>query len=30
MDIRDTAALEKLFQKYDFAGVIHFAGLKAF
>lgn len=28
-DIRDSAALDALFARYDFAGVIHFAGLKA-
>ena len=28
-DIRDSAALDTLFARYDFAGVIHFAGLKA-
>ena len=28
-DIRDEAALNVLFSKYDFGGVIHFAGLKA-
>jgi UDP-glucose 4-epimerase len=28
-DTRDTAALDGLFARYDFAGVIHFAGLKA-
>jgi UDP-glucose 4-epimerase len=28
-DIRDSAALGALFARYDFAGVIHFAGLKA-
>jgi UDP-glucose 4-epimerase len=28
-DIRDHAGLEKIFQKYEFDGVIHFAGLKA-
>lgn len=29
MDLRDTAALDKLFSKYNIASVIHFAGLKA-
>jgi UDP-glucose 4-epimerase len=29
-DIRDREELENIFQKYDFFGVIHFAGLKAF
>ncbi len=29
-DIRNRNELEKIFQKYDFSGVIHFAGLKAF
>jgi UDP-glucose 4-epimerase len=28
-DIRDAAALDALFARYNFAGVIHFAGLKA-
>jgi UDP-glucose 4-epimerase len=28
-DIRDAAALDALFARYDFAGVVHFAGLKA-
>jgi UDP-glucose 4-epimerase len=28
-DIRDSATLDQLFARYDFAGVIHFAGLKA-
>ena len=28
-DIRDSAALDALFARYNFAGVIHFAGLKA-
>ena len=28
-DIRDAQALDALFARYDFAGVIHFAGLKA-
>jgi UDP-glucose 4-epimerase len=28
-DIRDTAALDALFARHSFAGVIHFAGLKA-
>lgn len=28
-DIRDSAALDGLFARYNFAGVIHFAGLKA-
>ncbi len=28
-DIRDSAALDALFVRYNFAGVIHFAGLKA-
>jgi len=28
-DIRDAQALNQLFARYDFAGVIHFAGLKA-
>lgn len=28
-DIRDSTALDALFARYDFAGVIHFAGLKA-
>lgn len=28
-DVRDAAALDALFARYDFAGVIHFAGLKA-
>jgi UDP-glucose 4-epimerase len=28
-DIRDSAALDALFTRYNFAGVIHFAGLKA-
>ncbi|WP_310626567.1 UDP-glucose 4-epimerase GalE [Limnohabitans sp.] len=28
-DIRDSAALDALFARYTFAGVIHFAGLKA-
>jgi UDP-glucose 4-epimerase len=28
-DIRDTAALDALFARYNFTGVIHFAGLKA-
>ena len=28
-DIRDASALDALFARYDFAGVIHFAGLKA-
>ncbi|MBU3646981.1 MAG: UDP-glucose 4-epimerase GalE [Limnohabitans sp.] len=28
-DIRDSAALDAVFQRHDFAGVIHFAGLKA-
>jgi UDP-glucose 4-epimerase len=28
-DIRDSATLDALFARYDFAGVIHFAGLKA-
>lgn len=28
-DIRNRSELEKIFQKYDFSGVIHFAGLKA-
>lgn len=29
-DIRDRKWLEEIFQKYEFDGVIHFAGLKAF
>lgn len=29
IDIRDRASLETLFEKYEFDGVIHFAGLKA-
>jgi UDP-glucose 4-epimerase len=29
IDLRDSAALEKVFQKHPFASVIHFAGLKA-
>ncbi len=29
-DIRSREEIEKIFQKYDFFGVIHFAGLKAF
>jgi len=29
IDIRDRKRLEDLFKEYDFAGVIHFAGLKA-
>jgi UDP-glucose 4-epimerase len=28
-DIRDAAALDAVFARYDFSGVIHFAGLKA-
>ena len=28
-DVRDAKALDALFARYDFAGVIHFAGLKA-
>ena len=28
-DIHDRVNLEKIFEKYDFDGVIHFAGLKA-
>ncbi len=28
-DVRDAAALDALFARYNFAGVIHFAGLKA-
>ena len=30
IDIRDGKSLEKLFSTYEFDGVIHFAGLKAF
>lgn len=29
MDIRDRAGLRKVFQRYDIAAVVHFAGLKA-
>ena len=29
LDLNDRAALERLFDEYDFDGVIHFAGLKA-